>query len=151
MNREGAETYLRLLAESEMRGALMSARAPRSADAPAVTVPVKVTRVAWALTAVDALDLETAEDVLADVELALAARHRHDSGQAGTPGALGPYPVQWPFAGSGLTPWVSRGIRLRAAAGPPAPGAGLPSARPPGPGGGSPSARPPAETAGGPD
>src|SRR5271165_6397329 len=75
MNREDAETYLRLLAEAELRDPL-SVRAPASAGAPSVTVPIKVTRVAWALTAVGALSRETAEDVLADVGLALAVRHR---------------------------------------------------------------------------
>src|SRR5271157_3840503 len=48
MNREDAETYLRLLAEAELRDPL-SVRAPASAGAPSVTVPIKVTRVAWAV------------------------------------------------------------------------------------------------------
>jgi hypothetical protein len=73
MNRERAETYLRLLAEAEMRAAL-SPGAPRSADGPAISFPVKVARVAWVLTAAGALDRETAETVLADIRLALAAR-----------------------------------------------------------------------------
>jgi hypothetical protein len=75
MNRERAETYLRLLAEAELRDpALASPPAPRSADAPFVTAPITLTRAAWALTAVGALDLQTAEAILADAELAVATR-----------------------------------------------------------------------------
>jgi hypothetical protein len=106
MNREGAETYLRLLAEAEMREAL-SADAPGSADAPVATFPVKVTRVAWVLTVVDALDRKTAEDVLADVQLALDVRHRLE------PAAK---------------PTGRPGIRFRAAVGPVAQGSGSASA-----------------------
>ena len=74
MNRERAETYLRLLAEAELRDpALASPPAPWSADAPFVTAPVALARAAWALIAVGALDLETAEAILADAELAAAA------------------------------------------------------------------------------
>jgi hypothetical protein len=78
MNRERAETYLRVLAEAELRNPawLSSGPAARSADAPFVTAPMALTRAAWALNAVGALDLETAEAILADTELALAARHR---------------------------------------------------------------------------
>ena len=92
MNRERAETYLRLLAEAELRDALAplpcaSAAAPRAApragDTPFVTTPVSVTRAAWALTAVGALDLETAEDIMADVELALLTRYSPEAPEAG--------------------------------------------------------------------
>ena len=80
MNRERAETYLRLLAEAELRDpALASPPAPRSADAPFVTAPITLIRAAWALTAVGALNLETAEAILADVELAVAARRRPEA------------------------------------------------------------------------
>src|SRR5580700_1321000 len=80
MNRERAETYLRLLAEAELRDpAPASPWAPRAADAPFVTAPITVTRAAWALTAVGALDLQTAEAILADAELAVAARHRPEA------------------------------------------------------------------------
>jgi hypothetical protein len=75
MNRERAETYLRLLAEAALRD---PALAPRSADAPFVTAPIVLTRAAWALTAVGALDLQTAEAILADAELAVATRHLPD-------------------------------------------------------------------------
>jgi len=75
MNRERAETYLRLLAEAELRDpALASASAPRPTDAPFVTALVTLTRAAWALTAVGALDPQTAEAILADAELAVAVR-----------------------------------------------------------------------------
>ena len=95
MNRERAETYLRLLAEAELRDpalALSSAGPPaRSADAPFVTAPVALTRAAWALTAVGALDLRTAEAILADAELAVAARHRPEAAAASPAGPrLGP-------------------------------------------------------------
>src|SRR5579863_9929858 len=75
MNRERAEAFLRLLAEAEMRDPLAGQpQVRRGADAPAVVVPVKVARVAWALVAVDALDSATAETIMSDLELALAAR-----------------------------------------------------------------------------
>src|SRR5580693_3212463 len=52
MNRERAETYLRLLAEAELRDpALASPPAPQSADAPFLTAPITVIRAAWALAA----------------------------------------------------------------------------------------------------
>ena len=87
MNRERAETYLRLLAEAELRDpALASPLAPRSADAPFVTAPITVIRAAWALTAVGALNLRTAEAILADVELAVAARRRPEAAAASPAG-----------------------------------------------------------------
>ena len=88
MNRERAETYLRLLAEAALRD---PALAPRSADAPFVTAPIVLTRAAWALTAVGALDLRTAEAILADAELAVATRHRPDEAVRSSVGPrLGP-------------------------------------------------------------
>ncbi|MGH3284079.1 MAG: hypothetical protein ACRDPD_05245, partial [Streptosporangiaceae bacterium] len=76
MNRERAETYLRLLTEAELRDPALAPPAPRSADAPFVTTPITLIRAAWALTAVGALDLQTAEAILGDAELAVAARRR---------------------------------------------------------------------------
>src|SRR5580693_6225613 len=92
MNRERAETYLRLLAEAELRDpAPASPWAPRAADAPFVTAPITVTRAAWALTAVGALDLQTAEAILADAELAVAARYRPEAAMRSSVGPrLGP-------------------------------------------------------------
>ena len=96
MNRERAETYLRLLAEAELRDPA-SRPAPRSADAPFITAPIALTRAAWALTAVGAIDLETAEGILADAELALATRDRPEPSGAGVLSSAG---LAWP---AGLT------------------------------------------------
>ena len=90
MNRERAETFLRLLAEAELRGAaLRRPPAIQSSDAPPVGLPAALPRAAWALTAVGALDQEIAEAVLADVELALAAR-RPEPPEAGMVSSAGP-------------------------------------------------------------
>src|SRR5882757_10046230 len=70
MDREGAETYLRLLAEAAMRGSLT----PAAARAPnASTIMV----VGHALTAVGALDPVTAEEILTDFRLAVSVRQLH--------------------------------------------------------------------------
>jgi hypothetical protein len=90
MNREHAETYLRLLVEAELRDqALRRSPAARSGGAPFAREPIALTRAAWALTAVGALDLETAEAVLTDAELARATRHRPESPEAGVIGPAG--------------------------------------------------------------
>src|SRR5580704_14819277 len=89
MNRERAETYLRLLAEAELRDPALAS--PRAADAPFLTAPITLTRAAWALTAVGALDLQSAEAILADAELAVAARHRPEAAARSSVGPrLGP-------------------------------------------------------------
>ena len=99
MNREHAETFLRLLAEAELREWAPRARgagdAPQARGAgggPFVTMPVALPRAAWALTAVGAVDLETAEAILADTDLALDARRPPEPGEgAGRgPAAAGP-------------------------------------------------------------
>jgi len=64
MDRERAETHLRMLAEDEVRRAVLP-------DCPGA----RVSRVAQALTAVGALDEETARGILDDFELAWALRH----------------------------------------------------------------------------
>jgi len=70
MNREGAETFLRLVAEAEMRGQLARS---------------KVTVVGQALTAVGALDTGTVEDILADFDLAVSVRQLYEKSRpAGT-------------------------------------------------------------------
>jgi hypothetical protein len=75
MNRERAETFLRLLAEAELRDPTWpSSHAPPSSDAAGGTLPVSLHRAAWALTAVGALDPEIADGILADMELAVATR-----------------------------------------------------------------------------
>ena len=88
MNRERAETFLRLLVEAELRGAALPAlSAPPSPGAPFVSRSAALTRAAWALTAVGALDPDTTEDIMFDAELALATRHRPGVSQAGVSGA----------------------------------------------------------------
>jgi hypothetical protein len=90
MNRERAETFLRLMVEAELRGpALSPLPAPPSADAAFLTRSTALTRAAWALTAVGALDPEIAEAVMADAELALAARYRPEPPEAGVIGPAG--------------------------------------------------------------
>jgi hypothetical protein len=75
MNREGAETYLRLLAEAAMRRALASSPEQRlagSADPGGHRTRLKL--VGQALAAVGALDFGTLEDILVDFNLAMAVR-----------------------------------------------------------------------------
>ena len=132
MNRERAETFLRLLAEAEMRDPMTRQQpARRSPDAPFITLPVKVARVAWALAAVNALDGATAETILSDVEMALAARMVPEAG----PGPRltdpvwpsGPVPQRFPLlrppgvpgqAGGGPDPGSSFGHRVCGGPGP---------------------------------
>src|ERR1700759_2555209 len=78
MDREGAETYLRLLAEAAMRGSLAPAAEPRPPDTSRLMV------VGHALTAVGALDPVIAEEILTDFRLAVSVRQLHgDPGQEG--------------------------------------------------------------------
>ena len=78
MNREGAETFLRLLAETEIRGpSSPPLRGPWSADAPAGSTSKLMVTVAQALTAVQALDDKTAERILTDFDLAAIVRPGH--------------------------------------------------------------------------
>ena len=76
MNRDGAETFLRLLAEAEMRDQL-TPHPPPWAGGPGAS-RVKVNVVGQALTAVGALDRETVQDILADFDLAVSLRRLHD-------------------------------------------------------------------------
>ncbi len=68
MDREGAETYLRLLAEAAMRGSLTPAAAPRAPNASTIMAA------GHALTAVGALDPVTAEEILTGFRLAETVR-----------------------------------------------------------------------------
>jgi hypothetical protein len=109
MNRERAETFLRLLAETQLRAACEGAfvaDAPWPTDSPGTSFG-RLARVSQALTAVHALDLAAAQDVLADFALALSVRQHSD-----------PSPVL-------LTrPAMARGrLYARAWPGPPDPGA----------------------------
>ena len=75
MNRERAETYLRVLAEAELR----RATSQPWGDAPQAGYAARVKRVAQVLAFVGALDEGTADQILDDFELALGARQ---AGQA---------------------------------------------------------------------
>jgi hypothetical protein len=75
MNREDAETFLRLLAEAKMRDQLAPDPLPWAGGPGAGRVKVHV--VGQALTAVSALDRETVDDVLADFDLAVSLRQLH--------------------------------------------------------------------------
>jgi hypothetical protein len=82
MDREGAETYLRLLAEAAMRGSLTPAAAPRAPNASTIM------GAGHALTAVGALDPVTAEEILTDFRLAVTVRQLdHQSGGQGVTAA----------------------------------------------------------------
>jgi hypothetical protein len=124
MNRERAETFLRLLAESELRDpARLSLFAPRSTDAPFVTLPVALIRAAWTLTTVGALDEDTADGILADLELAMAARNRPEPPAAVVFSSGNPV---WP--GGPASPRHFGGSRLAMASGRRAPRAPTPRA-----------------------
>jgi len=71
MDREGAETHLRLLAEAAMRGSLTHTPEPWAPGASRMLV------VGHALTAVGALDPVTAEEILTDFNLAVSVRKLH--------------------------------------------------------------------------
>ncbi len=83
MNRERAETYLRLLAEAGLRDAALTG-ASRTLDIPHSFLPVTLMRAAWALTTVGVLEPDTAQAILADAELALAARNRPEPPESWT-------------------------------------------------------------------
>jgi hypothetical protein len=71
MDREGAETYLRLLAEAAMRRSLAPAAELRAPGASRILI------VGHALTVVGALDPVTAEEILTDFRLAETVRRLH--------------------------------------------------------------------------
>jgi hypothetical protein len=80
MNRERAETFLRLLAETELRAAYEGAfvsNAPWLGDSPGTNLG-RLARVSQALTAVHALDPAVAQYVLADLAIALSVRQHSD-------------------------------------------------------------------------
>ncbi len=129
MNREGAEIYLRLLAESEMRRPMTPARERPWAGLGGSIAQLTV--VSQALTAVHALTEETAGDILADFDLAVSVRQRQDrpaAGSSGVAGVTAPRPGRVRFAMTG--PMIRGGGR------PHSPPAGISAAGPhPGPGG----------------
>ncbi len=71
MDRERAETHLRLLAETELRRVM---KMP-AGSIPGLWYPARLVLVAQALTAVDAVGADVADEIQADVGLAVAARH----------------------------------------------------------------------------
>jgi hypothetical protein len=102
MNREGAETYLRLLAEAEMRGVMTPASRPSWSGGPAPRPPwsgaagggtARLAVVAQALISVDALDAGTAQGIMADFDLAVSVRQHCDQPSPGPAGAAGPGPA----------------------------------------------------------
>ena len=134
MNREGAETFLRLLAEAELRGPMAPARPQPWAGPGGRTA--RLAAVGQALTAVRALDAETLEDILADFDLALSVRQPADRPRSGPPGAVGPRPGRLMFQQPGMLLRRSRlaALSARKPARSPQPGQGQgPLA--PGPGG----------------
>ena len=72
MDREGAETYLRLLAEAELRRAMQMP----AGSIPGRWHPARLALAAQALTAVGAVGADVADQIQADAGLAVAARHR---------------------------------------------------------------------------
>ena len=114
MDREGAETYLRLLAEAAMRGSLSRAAEP----GPPGTSRMMV--VGHALTAVGALDPVIAEEILTDFRLAVSVRQLR-----GEPGQV---------AGQAVTAaqWLGQGRAVLHRKPPPAPATAPPGSAPPG-------------------
>jgi hypothetical protein len=107
MDRERAEAHLRMLAEDEVRHAILPDR-----------WGVRVWRVAQALTAVGALDDKTAKRILDEVELARALRHpdpvfRRSLATARTASPL-PYRAPRPRAADGRVVPVGQLIPVRA-------------------------------------
>jgi hypothetical protein len=94
MDREGAETYLRLLAEAAMRRSLAPAAELRAPGASRILV------VGHALTVVGALDPVAAEEILTDFRLAETVRWLHRE-----PGVQGLSAAEWLGQGQvGLRP-----------------------------------------------
>jgi hypothetical protein len=91
MDREGAETYLRLLAEAVMRGSLAPAAEPGPPGTSRMTV------VGHALTAVGALDPVIAEEILTEFRLAVSVRQLHGD------------PDQGPGQAVTVAQWLSQG------------------------------------------
>ena len=83
MNPERAETHLRQLAEAELRRATMPA-----AGVPGRRNTARLALVAQALSAVGAVDVGTADEIRADLELAVAIRQPSQENQA-SPGQRG--------------------------------------------------------------
>src|SRR6266702_507663 len=106
MNREGAETYLRLLAEATMRRLLAAGRGDPGGHR------TRLRTVGQALAAVGALDVVTLEEILVEFNLAMTVRQLPEPGQAAqvarwvTQGqSVSSMPVAWAVRlGLGLNP-----------------------------------------------
>jgi hypothetical protein len=117
MNRERAETYLRLLAEAELRGPALLPSLSRSPNTPVAVLSPALARAAWALISVGALDAETAERILGDVEFAIAARYRPV--RPGMRAIMGPgWPAGQPISRRYATARMMGMSNLRAPSGP---------------------------------
>ena len=92
MNREGAETFLRLLAEASLRDELAPDPSP-GAHGPG-TGRARLSEVAQALITVRAIDHETVGDILADFDVAVSVRRLHSPYR----GPFGPHPAQQAWA-----------------------------------------------------
>lgn len=88
MDRERAEIYLRLLAEAELRRAL---KMP-TGSTPDWWYSASLVLVAQALTAADAISADVADEIHADVRLAVAIRRRLDARWGPGPGRIQPAP-----------------------------------------------------------
>ncbi|HTX29263.1 MAG TPA: hypothetical protein VME19_19845 [Streptosporangiaceae bacterium] len=128
MNRERAETFLRLLAEKVLREAAAGppvSLGAWSADSPAPGFP-RLGRVAQALTAVHALDVATAQDILADFAIAVGVRQHSDQGLlllAHSGYASGMRARAWSWAAGGRG-WPAGRGRAALTSGPSRPGPG---------------------------
>jgi hypothetical protein len=88
MNREGAETHLRLLAETTMRRSLEAAREQPGPPDPG-GYRSRLLMVGQALAAVGAVDLVTLEEILVDFNLAMSVRQLAEPGAGQGPGQPG--------------------------------------------------------------
>ena len=124
MDREGAETYLRLLAEAAMRGSLSRAAEPGPPGASRMMV------VGHALTAVGALDPVIAEEILTDFRLAASVRQLHNE-----PGQVAGQAVtvaQWLGQGRAVLHRKPAPTPARSPPGSAPPGSAQPGSAPPG-------------------
>jgi hypothetical protein len=142
MNREGAETYLRLLAEATLRRSLEAAR-----EQPGPTDPgghrTRLLTAGQALAAVGAMDLVTLEEILVDFNLAMSVRQLaalgdQDAGQGpGQPGRAARTArllAQSQSISHLAQPWA---VRMRLASPPARAGTAGPGPEPGGPGTGT--------------
>jgi len=111
MNREGAETYLRLLAEALIRGSLAAVPGSAWAEGPA-DGRTRMMAVGHALTAVGALGIETLEDIVADFDLAVNVRQQDQAAgrepRGGAPLAVPSSAVAGVLSSAAVGRWAAR-------------------------------------------